>query len=113
MAQENSARPAAGTARVAEADEQHAILVLTGDLRGAPALRELERLLLSEPLLRARSWVLDVRDLDHLGLACAYAVLRAVTSAPRKIGLTVRGAHRTVHRTLREAGIDEIAGYEP
>ncbi|MFV0137826.1 hypothetical protein ACLGIH_32335 [Streptomyces sp. HMX87] len=112
MAEEHPARPGAGTARIAEADEQRAVLVLSGDLRGAPALRDLEELLLSERLRRSRSWVLELADLDHLGLACAYAVLRAVTSAPQPVDLTVRGAHRPVHRTLREAGIDALARFE-
>ncbi|MEG3631425.1 STAS domain-containing protein [Streptomyces poriticola] len=100
------------TVRIAEAGGEHAVLVLSGDLRGAPALRELEERLLDQRLGRARSWVLETAALDHLDLACGYALLRAATGGPQPVTLTVRGARRGVHRTLHQAGVDKVAVFE-
>ncbi|MGW8062547.1 STAS domain-containing protein [Streptomyces ziwulingensis] len=101
-------RPAPVT--IVEADEQHAVLAFAGDL-DASALRLLEELLLDHRLRRPGAWTLDMNDLARIDLACAYALLRAVTRAPVPAVLTVRGARPAVHRTLRHAGLDAVAGF--
>ncbi|WP_242483221.1 STAS domain-containing protein [Streptomyces sp. HSG2] len=102
----------AGTAWIAEAGGERAVLMLAGDLSGPSVLRELEELLLDPRLACSPSWVLDTARVDRLDLACAYAVLRAVTTTPRPVALVVRGADRGVHRTLRQAGLDRVAVFE-
>ncbi|GAA3958734.1 STAS domain-containing protein [Streptomyces marokkonensis] len=96
--------------RIAEADGQHAVLAFSGDL-DAPALRVLEELLLDERLRQPGAWTLEMSDLHHIDLACAYALLRAVTRAPDPAAITVRGAHPAVHRTLRHAGLETVATF--
>ncbi len=52
--------------------------------------------------------------LEHIDLACAYALLRAVTGTPeREVAITVRGARPAVHRTLRHAGVDTVVTFAP
>ncbi|MDO0909754.1 STAS domain-containing protein [Streptomyces sp. DT2A-34] len=111
MADEHAARPQARTVTISEADEQRAILTFSGVL-DAHALRELEERLLDQRLRQAHSWVLEMSDLEQTDLACAYALLRAVTRAPQPAALTVRGARRNVQRTLRHAGVDVVATTE-
>ncbi|MFJ5798378.1 STAS domain-containing protein [Streptomyces decoyicus] len=90
-----------------EADEQHAVLTFAGVL-DAHALPELEELLSDRRLRQAGTWVWDMSGLERIGLACAYALLRAVTRAPETVSVTVSGARRTVQRTLRHAGLDTV-----
>jgi anti-anti-sigma regulatory factor len=98
--------------RIAEADGRHAVLVFSGTL-DAPALRVLEELLLDHRLREPAAWTLDMSHLDHIDLACAYALLRAVTTrVPEPVAVTVRGARPAVHRTLRHAGMDTVAAFE-
>ncbi|MDX3308150.1 STAS domain-containing protein [Streptomyces sp. ME08-AFT2] len=111
MADEGPARPQPGTVRIAEADGQRVVLAFSGVL-DAHVLRELEERLLDQRLRQAGVWVLEMSELDRMDLACAYALLRAVTSAPEPAALTVRGARRNVQRTLRHAGIDVVATIE-
>lgn len=111
MADERPARPQTGTVRIVETDGQRAVLAFSGVL-DAHVLRELEERLLDQRLRQAGAWVLEMSDLDRLDLACAYALLRAVTSAPEPAALTVRGARRNVQRTLRHAGVDAVATIE-
>ena len=75
-------------------------------------LRELEEQLLDPRLGEARGWVLEMSDLTHLDLACAYALLRAATRQPETVTLTIRGAKRNVQRTLHHAGVDAVAVIE-
>ncbi|MBU6532464.1 STAS domain-containing protein [Streptomyces mayonensis] len=96
--------------RIAEADERHAVLAFTGDL-DAPALRVLEELLLEPRLRKTGAWTLEMSGLEHIDLSCAYALLRTVTRTPEPVQLTVRGARPAVHRTLRQAGLDTVAGF--
>ncbi|MFJ6913269.1 STAS domain-containing protein [Streptomyces sp. NPDC101133] len=96
--------------RIAEADGRHAVLAFSGAL-DAPALGVLEELLLDPRLREPGSWTLDMSDLDHIDLACAYALLRTVTRTPEPVTLTVQGARPAVHRTLRQAGLDTVAAF--
>ncbi|MFE6637279.1 STAS domain-containing protein [Streptomyces tendae] len=96
--------------RIAEADGRHAVLAFSGDL-DAPALGVLEELLLDPRLREPGAWTLDMSGLDHIDLACAYALLRTVTRTPEPVTLTVRGARPSVHRTLRQAGLDTVAAF--
>ncbi|WP_328659877.1 STAS domain-containing protein [Streptomyces sp. NBC_00334] len=96
--------------RIAEADEDRAVLAFSGDL-DAPALRVLEESLLDPRLRRPKAWILDMSGLDHIDLACAYALLRTVTGTSEPVALTVRGARPAVHRTLRQAGLDTVAAF--
>ncbi|CAL9316526.1 MULTISPECIES: STAS domain-containing protein [Streptomyces] len=99
--------------RIAEADGRHAVLAFAGDL-DAPALRVLEELLLDHRLREPTAWTLDMSALEHIDLACAYALLRAVTGTPeREVAITVRGARPAVHRTLRHAGVDTVVTFAP
>lgn len=111
MADERPARPQTGTVRIAETDGRRAVLAFSGVL-DAYVLRELEERLLDQRLRQAGAWVLEMSDLERLDLACAYALLRAVTSVPEPAALTVRGARRNVQRTLRHAGVDVVAMIE-
>ncbi|WP_395576829.1 STAS domain-containing protein [Streptomyces sp. BK79] len=103
--------PTTEPVRIAEADARHAVLVFSGSL-DAPALRVLEELLLDHRLREPTVWTLDMSHLDHIDLACAYALLRTVTRVPEPVAVTVRGARGTVHRTLRHAGMDTVASFE-
>ncbi|MDT0615650.1 STAS domain-containing protein [Streptomyces lancefieldiae] len=96
--------------RISEADEEHAVLAFSGDL-DAHALRVLEELLLDPRLRRPGAWTLEMSGLDHLDLACAYALLRAVSRVPEPAAVTVHGAHPAVHRTLRHAGLETVATF--
>ncbi|MFJ8702812.1 STAS domain-containing protein [Streptomyces ardesiacus] len=96
--------------RIAEADGRQAVLAFSGTL-DAPALGVLEELLLDPRLREPGVWTLDMSDLDHIDLACAYALLRTVTRTPEPVALTVRGARPAVHRTLRQAGLDAVAAF--
>ncbi|WP_217167447.1 STAS domain-containing protein [Streptomyces sp. AC512_CC834] len=96
--------------RIAEADGQHAVLNFSGTL-DAPALGLLEELLLEPRLRQPGALVLEMGDLEHIDLACAYALLRTVTRTPAPEALTVRGARPAVHRTLRQAGLDSVATF--
>ncbi|MGC5041325.1 STAS domain-containing protein [Streptomyces sp. DT190] len=111
MADERPARPQPGTVRIAEADGQRAVLAFSGVV-DAHVLRELEERLLDQRLRQAGAWVLEMSDLERLDLACAYALFRAMTSAPAPADLIVRGARRNVQRTLRHAGVDVVATIE-
>ncbi|MFE2048465.1 STAS domain-containing protein [Streptomyces sp. NPDC059459] len=95
---------------ITEADERHAVLAFSGAL-DAPTLGLLEELLLDPRLRRPGAWTLDMSDLTHIDLACAYALLRTATRAPEPAALTVRGARPAVHRTLRHAGLDTVATF--
>jgi anti-anti-sigma regulatory factor len=96
--------------RIAEADGQHAVLAFSKTL-DAPALRVLEELLLDPRLRQPGAWTLEMGDLEHIDLACAFALLRTVTRTPEPVALTVRGARPAVHRTLRQAGLDTVATF--
>ncbi|WP_308408650.1 STAS domain-containing protein [Streptomyces sp. AC627_RSS907] len=100
----------AAPVRITEADGEHTVLTFSGNL-DSHALRVLEELLLDPRLSRPGAWTLEMGDLHHLDLACAYALLRAVTRAPEPAAVTVRGAHPAVHRTLRHAGLETVATF--
>lgn len=87
---------------------QRPVLVLSGTLDVA-ALGELEERLVDPRLNDVREWVLDVNDVTHVDLACAYALLRAATRLPGNAVVTIRGARRSVRRTLHDAGVDVVA----
>ncbi|MEU6009402.1 STAS domain-containing protein [Streptomyces sp. NPDC047453] len=91
-------------------DGRRAELALTGDI-GAEVLRPLEERLGAPSLSDADEWIVDMSEATHLDLACAYALLRVATRWPAT-ALTIRGARRTVHRTLRHAGLDTAAVME-
>ncbi|MFC8867163.1 STAS domain-containing protein [Streptomyces sp. NPDC057148] len=97
--------------RIVEADGRHAVLAFSGDL-DSPALRELEELLLDRRLVAPTAWTLDMSGLEHIDLACAYALLRAVTRVAEPASISVRGARPAVHRTLKHAGLDTVVAYE-
>ncbi|MEV1055093.1 STAS domain-containing protein [Streptomyces sp. NPDC049887] len=108
MAAEDTTPPAGAIITVSKADGPRAEVVLAGDI-GAATLRELEERLDARPLAEAAEWVVDMSGVDHLDLACAYALLRAAGLRAEPPELTIRGARRTVRRTLRHAGLDAIA----
>lgn len=93
------------------ADGQHATLVFGGVL-DTRWTRELEEQLTDPRLRRARTWELRMDDLTQLDLTCAYALLRAATTSPEPVDLRIRGARRTVQRTLHEVGLDAVAAIE-
>ncbi|MFI1165469.1 STAS domain-containing protein [Streptomyces sp. NPDC020801] len=78
----------------------------------AAALRELEERLAEPPLSGADEWVLDMSAVTRIDLASAYALLRAATQRPNIVKVTIRGAPRTVQRTLRQAGLDAVASIQ-
>ncbi|MFV2120264.1 STAS domain-containing protein [Streptomyces sp. Act-28] len=86
-------------------------LVLAGEV-GAETLRELEELLDAPPLREAAEWLVDMSGVTRFDLACAYALLRAAAVRPEPATLTIRGARRTVQRTLRHSGLDTVAAIE-
>ncbi|MFG2532989.1 STAS domain-containing protein [Streptomyces sp. NPDC048516] len=106
-----SAQPERAPVALTEADGQHAVLTFSGIL-DAQALPELEELLSDRRLRQAATWAWNMTGLERLGLACAYALLRAVTHAPETVTVTVRGARRAVQRTLRHAGLDTVVTIE-
>ncbi|MGW7488248.1 STAS domain-containing protein [Streptomyces sp. NPDC054786] len=101
------AQPERAPVALTQADEQLAVLTFSGVL-DAHALPELEELLNDRNLRQAGTWVWDMSGLERIGLACAYALLRAVTRAPETVSVTTRGARRAVQRTLRHAGLDTV-----
>ncbi|MEV0981145.1 STAS domain-containing protein [Streptomyces sp. NPDC049915] len=90
-------------------DHQHVEVTLTGDV-STHALRTLEERLDDPRLQGAAHWVLDLRGVTHIELACAYALLRAVTLHSGTT--TVRGPRRAVLRTLQQAGLNSAAVIE-
>ncbi|MFB7297440.1 STAS domain-containing protein [Streptomyces rubiginosohelvolus] len=96
------------TMTVAVVNGSRAVLVLAGELR-AENLRELEQLLAGPSLEEAAEWLVEMGDVTRLDLACAYALLRAVTLRPEPAVLTIRGARRHVQRTFRHSGLDTVA----
>ncbi|WP_406214183.1 STAS domain-containing protein [Streptomyces decoyicus] len=102
-----SAQPERAPVAFTEADEQHAVLTFAGAL-DAHALPELEELLSDRRLRQAGTWVWDMSSVQRIDLACAYALLRAVTRAPETVSVTVHGARRAIQRTLRHAGLDVV-----
>ncbi|MFF4580169.1 STAS domain-containing protein [Streptomyces sp. NPDC001389] len=90
-------------------DGRRAEVTLTGEV-SAVVLRDLEERLADPRLRTAEHWVLDLRGVTRIELACAYALLRAVTEHS---GTTVvRGGRRPVLRTLRHAGLDKAVKIE-
>ncbi|CAL9587997.1 STAS domain-containing protein [Streptomyces sp. enrichment culture] len=88
-----------------------AVLVFSGELE-AHAVGPLEERL-GDPRLRdAAEWELRMHDLTRLDLPCAYALLRAATVRDTPAVVRVRGAHRAVRRSLREAGLETVATFE-
>ncbi|MFB8758834.1 STAS domain-containing protein [Streptomyces nigra] len=90
-------------------DGRHAEVVLTGDI-DALLLRDLEARLVDPRLQTAEHWRLDLRGATRIDLACAYALLRAVTGHSGTAA--VLGPRRAVLRTLRHAGLDRAARIE-
>ncbi|WP_236569854.1 STAS domain-containing protein [Streptomyces mexicanus] len=88
-----------------------AILRFAGEL-GADRVLDVEQQLLDVRLSQVREWVLDMSDLASMDLACAYALLRAATRIPATTTVRVRGARRTIQRTLQRASIDALATIE-
>lgn len=87
-------------------DARHAEVTLTGHL-STRVLCDLEEWFDDLRLQRADHWVVDMRGVTRIELACAYALLRAVTahSGTASIG----GGRRPVLRTLRRVGLDKAA----
>ncbi|MFF9098544.1 STAS domain-containing protein [Streptomyces sp. NPDC014776] len=90
-------------------NQQLVEVTLTGDV-STHALRALEERFDDPRLQGAAHWVLDVRGVTRMELACAYALLRAVTLHSGTT--TVRGARRAVLRTLQQAGLNSAAVIE-
>ncbi|MFD8236455.1 STAS domain-containing protein [Streptomyces sp. NPDC059696] len=102
-------KPAQPGVVIAAVDDRHAEVVLTGEV-DVLMLRDLEARLADPRLGKAEHWVLDMRGVTRMELACAYAVLRAVTLHS---GTTaVCGPRRAVLRTLRDAGLDRAVTIE-
>ncbi|MFH8409255.1 STAS domain-containing protein [Streptomyces sp. NPDC018019] len=96
---------------VASVDGRRVVLTFRGELH-ADALRALDARFADPRLREADAWVLEMHELTHIDLACAYALLRALSRRPDGASLTLRGARRAVARTLRHAGIDAIGAIE-
>ncbi|MFH8347728.1 STAS domain-containing protein [Streptomyces sp. NPDC018045] len=96
---------------IASVDDCRVVLTLRGELH-ADTLRMLETRFADPRLREARAWVLELHELTHIDLACAYALLRALSRRPDGTALTLRGARRHVARTLRHAGIDAVGAIE-
>ncbi|MEU4204999.1 STAS domain-containing protein [Streptomyces sp. NPDC026294] len=96
---------------VTSVDDRRVVLTFRGELH-AGTLRALETWFADPRLSEADAWVLEMHELAHIDLACAYALLRALSRRPDGASLTLRGARRTVARTLRHAGIDAIGVVE-
>ncbi|MEW2247870.1 MULTISPECIES: STAS domain-containing protein [unclassified Streptomyces] len=88
-----------------------AVLRFAGELT-ADRVLDLEQQLLDVRPSQVREWVLDMSDLTSMDLTCAYALLRAATRVPATTTVRVRGARRTVQRTLQHAGVDTLAAIE-
>ncbi|MCT6781907.1 STAS domain-containing protein [Streptomyces sp. CS7] len=99
------------TMTVAVVNGSRAVLVLAGELR-AENLRELEQLLAGPSLKEAAKWLVDMSDVTHLDLACAYALLRAATLRPEQAVLTIHGSRRSIQRTLRQSGLDTVSVFD-
>ncbi|MBK3647764.1 MULTISPECIES: STAS domain-containing protein [Streptomyces] len=96
-------------AEISAADSRQAEVTLTGEL-DISLLRDLEVRLTDLRLQRAQDWVLNLRGVTRIDLACAYALLRAVTEHSGTT--TVRGGRPSVLRTLQHAGLDKAAVIE-
>ncbi|MEV5446173.1 MULTISPECIES: STAS domain-containing protein [unclassified Streptomyces] len=111
---DGTGRPAPGQAPpvvIESAAGGRAVLVFSGELE-AHAVGPLEEAL-GDPRLRdADAWELRMHGLTRLDLPCAYALLRAATVRDTPAALHVRGAHRGVRRSLREAGLETVATFE-
>jgi anti-anti-sigma regulatory factor len=105
-AEPHSAQP--GTV-ITAIDGRRAEVTLTGDV-GSRLLHDLEARLADSRLQHAEHWVLDLYGVTHIELACAYALLRAVSE--RSGTVAVHGGRRSVLRTLRHAGLDKAAVIE-
>lgn len=92
--------------KITVVDGHLAEVALTGDVN-ALLLRDLEACLADARLREVEHWVLNMHAVTRIDLACAYALLRAVTAHPGTAD--VHGARRTVMRTLRHAGLDKAA----
>ncbi|MFD8306759.1 STAS domain-containing protein [Streptomyces sp. NPDC059690] len=90
-------------------DGRQAEVTLSGDI-DISQLRGLEAELADPRLNQAEHWVLNLHGATHVDLACAYALLRAVTEHPGPT--TVRGARHAVLRTLQQADLDKEATFE-
>ena len=90
-------------------DGGHAEVTLRGDI-GYPLLCHLEEQLTDPRLLRAERWALNLHGVTRIELACAYALLRAITEHSGTVA--VRGGRHSVLRTLRQAGLDKAAVIE-
>ncbi|RZB14343.1 STAS domain-containing protein [Streptomyces sp. F001] len=75
-------------------------------------VRKLEEQLADTRLGHAHVWNLEMSGLTRLDLTCAYALLRVATTLPEPVELHVRGARRTVQRTLRDIGFDAVVAIE-
>ncbi|MET8897799.1 STAS domain-containing protein [Streptomyces albogriseolus] len=112
MAADHPSTPPAGPVMAVSApDNRPAELVLAGQI-GTGSLRELEEHLAAPPLREATDWGVDMSEVTHFDLACAYALLRAATLRPKPATLRIHGARRAVQRTLRHAGLDAVAVFE-
>ncbi|MFI9756281.1 STAS domain-containing protein [Streptomyces collinus] len=90
-------------------DGRRAEVTLTGDA-DSRLLHDLEARLADARLQQAEHWVLDLHGVTRIELACAYALLRAVTQHSGTA--VVRAGRRAVLRTLRHAGLDKAAVIE-
>jgi anti-anti-sigma regulatory factor len=106
IAEPHSAQP---SLEITVVDGQHAEVTLTGEI-SVLLLRDLETLFADPRLQRTEHWMLNIRGVTQIELACAYALLRAVTRHSGTV--TVCGARRAVLRTLRHAGLDRAAEIE-
>ncbi|MDN3296836.1 STAS domain-containing protein [Streptomyces ficellus] len=106
-----AAVPQTAPVTITSADGQRAVLDFRGAL-DAHMVRELEERFADPRLTEARTWVLNMHNLTRIDLACAYALLRAATMRPDPVAITVRGARRNVHRTLREVAFDAVAAFQ-
>ncbi len=59
-----------------------------------------------------REWILELRQVVNLDLACAYAIRRATAEAPAGAVVRIRGANRGAHKALHDAGADVVAIFE-
>ncbi|MFF3736767.1 STAS domain-containing protein [Streptomyces sp. NPDC002566] len=101
--------PVQPTVKITVVDGHQAEVTLSGDV-SALLLRDLEARLADARLQQVEHWVLNMDTVTRIELACAYALLRAVTEHPGTAA--VRGARRTVLRTLRHAGLDKAAAID-
>ncbi|MFF8938086.1 STAS domain-containing protein [Streptomyces paradoxus] len=102
-------QPAQPGVAITTVDSRYAEITLTGDV-GTVMLRDLEERFDDPRLHSAEHWVLNMRSVARIDLACAYALLHAVTRHPGTA--SVCGARRAVLRTLRRAGLDKACVIE-